>query len=192
MDNFSIQNLSQLFKKLSICLLVYLFNVCGALPACWCTTYVAGAREALDAWYWVTDRYKLPLGAGNQTTWVFCKRTSALDLWTTPPAPTAVFKLDWKLLQNSWLGYKAERFNFSSLSSKKSTTHQYLRYVEACFYTLFSLVLCEFLEIKIVIGSTELIKNFQGGRKYIWKEDRIEQVTKDFLLCQLHIAKVVS
>lgn len=44
-------NLSQLFKKLSICLLASLSNVCGALPTCWCITYMAGAREeALDAW----------------------------------------------------------------------------------------------------------------------------------------------
>lgn len=64
--------------------------------------------------------------------------------------------------------------------------------MKACFYTLFSVVLCEFLEIEIATGSTELIKNFQGGRKYIWKEDRSEQETKDFLLCQLYIAKVVS
>lgn len=116
-------------------------------------------------------------------------------LWTsaTPPASKAVFKLDWTLLQNSWLEYKAEQFNFSSLSSQKSTAHQHPRYVEDCFCTLFSLVLCEFLEIKTVTGSTELIKNFQGGRKYIWKEDRSEQVTKDFVLsityCKSHELK---
>lgn len=175
MDNVSIQNLSQIFKKLSICLLVYLSNVCSALPACWYTSYVAGAREALDAWDGVTDRYKLPLGTGNQTTWMFCKRTSALDLWTTPPAPTAVFKLDWKSLQNSWLGYKAERFNFSSLSSKKSTAHQHLRYVEACFYTLFSLVLCEFLEIKTVTGSTELTRTVKEAERIFGKRTEVSR-----------------